>query len=186
MTTGNKPNVASWAGVQIDADLLQFLDRQKKLIEETTGIDEHLNFVPPENSHKFTKLVERATQVREEADQELHEQLRRYTTQEEPPRFTGMALLAAAFAQCAIGSDGEDKVLTYAVSQMLERFVSQSEVIPVRDRIEDLLNLAHRRAAISREAPLDMRTKCDRPGNNAVEPTDSHEPDDDMFGFPRL
>lgn len=171
---------------QIGLDILEFLEKQIKLLDEATRIDECLDGCAPDGSPQREQRAERATRLREEADRNLRERLRQHTTRTPSPRFEAVALLAAAFAQGAVGGVDEDEIQTFAVSQILERTVSHSKFKPLRDPIEDLLNLAHRRAALVREPARRFHAAPDRSARTDAGHMTHRPGDDNMFGFPRL
>jgi hypothetical protein len=169
----------------IDAELLRFLDRQFELMDESTRIDAALAGCKPERSPERVALVEKSARLREQAEQELHAHLRAHTTQATTPRFAAVSLLAAAYAHSSIGSPLEDDVPLYAISQIVERFCADCRVTAVRDRIEDLLNIAHRKATLVNTS---RRNRGQTSSTGAAPVTGANDPmtDDDMFGFPKL
>jgi hypothetical protein len=180
---GNNPGCES-----LDPRLIRFLDRQAAMLSEAIRIDEYLLDIDPDVSDEYRRLADRAEVVSYTARNELEEQLGAYTTQTELPRHAGVALLAAALAQSHAGTPTEDEVLTRATSNLLERFVAHCTVVAIRDRVEDLLNLAHRRAAIA-EMPAPRKNPA---AHENIAPSDDRPngsmttPEPDMFGFSHL
>lgn len=173
---------------RVDPALIRFLTRQIALIGEATEIDEHLSDGMLEGSTRHTELVARADQLREDARQDLRDQLGRYTMAAAAPRFTAVGLLAAAFAQSNAGSLFEDETLAWAVSAVLERFVADCTTAAIRDRVEDLLNVLHRRnALVEPPAPRGPGT-ADDGGTRVCNEPDASASDQppDIFGFSHL
>ena len=82
-----------------------------------------------------------------------------------------------------MGSPLEYELTLFAISQILERFLVNCRITAVRDRIEDLLNVAHRRAALLDASRTD---RGQTPSTDAGPVTGASDTaaDDEMFGLP--
>lgn len=173
---------------QKGSETLRLLRRQSTLLEEATSIDEKVFGCPPELTAQHARLVEKGDQLREQARHDLCDQLGRHATQATTPHFAAVGLLAAGFAQSNAGTPFEDPILAQVASTVLERFVADCKSEAMRNCVEDLLNVAHRRAAlVESPAPKGPATRHD-PAEGARDPEDATPPAGapDIFGLSTL
>ena len=170
---------------EADQSLVDFLDRQLTRLSESTRIDEWLGGELWEEDPEQVARGADAARLRAQAEADLTAYLRALATAPQLPRFALVGVSAAAFAQCALGAIDEDDRLAVAVSWALEQFVARSAPGHIRDQVDALLNLAHRRAALV--GAVRWHAEVDEAAPESAPPAaGGADTPRDLFGFPGL